>query len=293
MRFILVALIFLISISRVEASITEGGRGVLFGSDHTFSFTAIEDWVIDNQSGVKQGLHMIFYPKDQTWRDSPIIMYGRAIPLSSSPSITSQVETTVSEFRRNGNANYKAEEKHFITLNGGKQAKIYHFSGDKWGNYEAVAYIKEIDTINYLVFNSRSKEHFDKYLHSFYKIVQSYNNLYISPSEISLEKIKKLEHESKQLLDFSEGKDYETEATKAIGQNMSNALKGCTSYLSQSELPPFTYFAVIRQDGSLTDSVAYPISTLSSCFRGLMYDSEFPNHEFKKFVLKIDIEITP
>ena len=283
MRYILVIIIFSTLISRAEASIAEGGTGVLFGNDHTFSFTAVEGWVLDNQSGVDQGLHMIFYPKGQTWRDSPVIMYGRAVPVSS----------VQSDFRRNGSIDYKSEERDALNLGGGKQADIYHFSGDQGGNYEAVAYIQEIDTINFLVFNSRSKKHFEKYLANFYQIVKSYNNLYISPSEIGQKNIDKLKYESQRLLDSPEGKDYETAATKFIGQKMANALGGCTSYFPSGALPPFTYYAVIGEAGNLVDSTSYPITTLSSCFRGLMYDSEFPVHEFTEFVLKIDIKITP
>ena len=70
---------------------------------------------------------------------------------------------------------------------------MYHFSGDQWGNFESVAYVKEIDTINFLVFNSRNKKDFDNYVPSFHRIVRSYENLYISPSEISPERIEKIE----------------------------------------------------------------------------------------------------
>lgn len=293
MRQILIALVFLASFSRIDASITEGGKGILFGSDHTFAFTAIEGWLLDNQSAVNQGLHMVFYPKDQTWKNSPVIIYGRSVPLSHVENIKKQVETTVNNFISNGNPNYKAKEKDVISVSGIKQAKIYHFSGDQWGNHEAVAYIKEIDTINYIVFNSRSKEYFDEYLPSFYQIVASYNNLYVSSSEISLEKIKHLEKESENLLSSQEGKKYETETTKYIGQKMSNTLRECTSYLPQGELPPFTYFAVIGKNGNLIESVVYPINTLSSCFRGLMHGTEFLKHKFNEFTLKIDIKITP
>lgn len=293
MRKIFAALIYLVSLSSVEASITEGGKGVLFGSDHTFSFTAIDGWVLDNQSGVNQGLHMIFYPKDQTWRDSPVIIYGRAVPLSHVPSIKGQVDSTVRDFRSNGSPKYKAEENDALSLSGSKLAKVYHFSGDQWGNYEAVAYIKEIDKINYLVFNSRTKEDFEKYLPSFHKIVESYHNLYISPSEISPEKIKSLDERSEKLLESQEGKEYEADATKSIGQRMADSLGGCTSYFPQGELPPFSYFAVIEKNGNLVESVSHPINTLSSCFRGLMYGSSFPSHKFDEFVLKVDIKITP
>jgi hypothetical protein len=293
MKQILIALIFLALISKTEASITEEGKGILFGNDHVFSFTATNGWVLDNQSAINQGLHMVFYLKNQTWKNSPVIMYGRSVPLSHTKSIKEQVETTVSYFINNGSPNYKSEEKTIIPLDTGKQAKVYHFSGDKWGNYEAVAYIKEIDTINYIVLNSRSKKHFDQHLSDFYQIVASYSNLYASPSEINPKKIKQLEKEYERLLNSSEGKKYKTNAINSVGQKMSNTLRECTSYLPQGEKFQLTYFTVIRKNGNIIESLAYPINALSNCFRGLMHDTKFPKHDFNEFTLKIDIKITP
>ncbi|MBT8341761.1 MAG: hypothetical protein HKP58_00110 [Desulfatitalea sp.] len=43
-------LVFLLPTS-VLASITEGGTGMIFGSDHAFCFTAPAGWVLDNQRG--------------------------------------------------------------------------------------------------------------------------------------------------------------------------------------------------------------------------------------------------
>jgi len=102
-----------------------------------------------------------------------------------------------------------------------------------------------------------------------------------------------LSNESERLLAVSGGDKYEAEATKSIGQKMANTLGGCASYFPSGGLPPFTYFAVITQSGSLAESVVNPITTLSGCFRGLMADSGFPPHEFGEFILKIDITITP
>ncbi len=79
---------------------------MLFGADHAFAVTAKSGWVLDNQSGVSQDLHMVFYPKGKTWANSPIIIYGRAIPGTEVKSIKAQVENTVTDFRQNGSPNY-------------------------------------------------------------------------------------------------------------------------------------------------------------------------------------------
>jgi len=62
---LILALMILLPCS-AEASISEGGSGMLFGTDHAFYFTAPSGWILDNQSGVQQGLHMVFYPAGQT-----------------------------------------------------------------------------------------------------------------------------------------------------------------------------------------------------------------------------------
>ena len=67
MNLIRLFLMFVVLLpTSVLANITEGGTGMIFGSDHAFCFTAPAGWVLDNQSGVQQGLHMVFYPVGQS-----------------------------------------------------------------------------------------------------------------------------------------------------------------------------------------------------------------------------------
>lgn len=283
---------FLISLT-ANASITEGGRGMLFGADHAFAVTAKAGWILDNQSGVSQGLHMAFYPKGETWSDSAVIVYGRAIPITETTSVKSQVEHTVSDFRKNGSPNYSSEVQAPITLNNGQKAEIYHFSGDQWGNYEAVAYFLETDTINFLVFNSRTKETFEKYIGDFHQIVSSYQNLYKPPTTITSEKLDSLKSESSSILAKSGGKEYESKAVQAVGQIMASAMRDCTSYLRNKELPAFSYFVRINSEGSIGESTIFPTNALSACFSGLMANVKYPAHTFGSFVLNIKMKLSP
>ena len=182
MRIISTLLAIWLCQSVALASITEKGKGMLFGGDHAFFVTAASGWVLDNQSGVGQGLHMVFYPADKTWANSPVIIYGRAVPKYEVPTIKSQVERTVEDFHKKGSPDYMGERQPSIKLSNGKPIELYHFSGDQWGNYEAAAYYDEKDTINYLIFNARTKESFIKYLNDFLEIALTYKNIYTPPS---------------------------------------------------------------------------------------------------------------
>lgn len=284
-------LLILIIPTYAYADIIDGGRGILFGDNHAFAVTAIPDWVLDNQSGVEQGLHMVFYPKGGAWSNSPVIIYGQSIPTSHTPNIKAQVDFTINQFRNNGSPTYIGEEQTPLTLHKGKSAEIYHYSGDQWGNYEAVAYIKEADTINFLVFNSRKKENFVKFIGDFLQIVNSYQNLYKSPKSVSDQLIDNLKRESKSILKNNEAKAYESNAIKTVGQSIANCIQYCSSYYSKDEpLPSFNYLVRIDSDGAINDFNIQPTNTLSVCFSSIMSDVRYPPHKFKTFVLDVKME---
>lgn len=282
----------LISFS-ASASITEGGRGMLFGEDHAFAVTAKSGWVLDNQSGVGQGLHMVFYPKGETWTNSPAIIYGRAVPTAEAADVNRHVENTVSEFRKNGSPDYSSEQQPPLTLENGHKAEIYFYFDDQWGNYEAAVYFQETDTINYLVFNTRSKETFDKYLGDFQQIARSYQNLYRPAAAVTPEKLNSLKNESSSVLKKLGGQEYEAKAVQAIGQTMATAMRDCTAYMRDKDMAAFSYFVRIAREGGIIESSIYPTNALSTCFSGLLSNAHYPAHAFESFLLHIEMKLTP
>jgi hypothetical protein len=291
MRFL--AIVVLLLSASVNAAISEAGKGMLFGQDHAFAVTATMGWVLDNESGVESGLHMVFYPKGETWSGSPVIIYGRAISTKDVASAKQQVEKTVSEFQREGSSGYTSTLQLPIRLEDGRRAELYYFSGDQWGNYEAAAYFQEVDTLNYLVFNSRTKADFDKYLGDFIKIVRTYQNLYAPVGRLTNEKFENLKRESRLLLSKPHGKEYESKAVQAVGQTMANAMRDCTAYMPGKELPAFDYFVRINKDGGINEASVFPTYGLSTCFSGLMSGVSYPAHNFGTFVLNIEMKVTP
>jgi hypothetical protein len=89
--------------------------GIIYGNSHVFTLKAPEGWVLDNQSGVSQGLHAVFYPKGQTWRNSPIVAYTNTrVKDNIVNSIEDQVKFTIKDFKENGNPYY--EGKHITDI---------------------------------------------------------------------------------------------------------------------------------------------------------------------------------
>jgi hypothetical protein len=283
---------FALVVQNVNAG-SEGRTGMLFGNDHAFFFTAPDGWVLDNQSGVKQGLHMVFYPAGETWIKSPVIAYGKSVQKGGEiNSPEDQVKRTLRDFHAHGSPNYSAERKSFFSLPNNKEAAIYYFKGDKWGNFEAVGYIEESVSINFLVFNARSKGDFDNYLPSFFKLLGSYRNSFDGAETVSAQVFEELVKEARQQSSTPKGKAYEASVTESLGQLMADSMRGCTEYVASDEITNFQMVLRIGPDGVITEAYASPENRLTSCFRGLIANTRCPRHEFDTFLLFINMKIS-
>jgi uncharacterized membrane protein len=149
--------------------------GIFYKDNIAFSFLAPDGWVLDNQSGVNQGLPAIFYPVGQTWQNSSVIAYARARKLTTEiQTIKQHVDDTVRTFHEEGSTEYKAKFIEQYSIDNKRKFDIYYFTDDEWGNYEAAAYIIEGGYINFFVLNSRNKADFDKSIQSFKELLKSY-----------------------------------------------------------------------------------------------------------------------
>ena len=292
MRIIIRVIItlFLIS-SHSYAAITEQGSGMLFGRNHAFYFTAPEGWVLDNQSGVRKGLHMVFYPAGETWEKSPVVVYGRSVQKDEKiKSVIDQVRMTVEDFRNSGNPNYKSEQQPSRMLSNGSKTEVFFFQGDRWGNYEAAGYIEEENSINFIVFNARSKPLFDKYLPDFYTLFSSYRNAYNSKTG-NAKLFNQLLKKAKQDSGTTEGNEYELKAINSIGQAIATFMKGCISYASTDEVKDFEVIFKVEPTGKITEAYWRPINTLSTCFQASVLSQKLPPHQFESFLLYIDMKV--
>jgi hypothetical protein len=153
------------------------GAGIVYGSDHAFAIVAPTGWVLDNGAGRNEGLPVVFYPDGQSWRTSETVMYANTASKSAKGQETLEelMAYDVAQFRKRAPGlsvtvlpDIKAKE---IT------ATVRRFEGDEHGNFEAVAYIDEKQTIIMLVLSARTKEGFDRSYTAFEKLVGSYQFL--------------------------------------------------------------------------------------------------------------------
>jgi hypothetical protein len=168
----------LLSISqKALAGRVEGGSGKAYGERHSYHLTAPKGWVIDDESAQEQGVPLVFYPVGSSWTNSHKVIYTRPRDIDGNIStIDDVVKSLVTDFHQNGSPNYRSEFKQNVSLPNRHTAKIYWFSGDRYGNYEAVAYIKERKTINFIVLNAKNKQDFLQSLPAFTVIVKSYRS---------------------------------------------------------------------------------------------------------------------
>ncbi len=158
-----------------RADILEEGVGIVFGGDHAYSLKAPKGWVLDNESGVDQGIFAAFYPKDGNWADSALVAYARARPKTDKiVTADNAAKASIEDFRANGSPNYEGKRIKTLKTSSGREAVIYHFSGDEWGNLEAVAYFVEEKTINFVVLTSRDAKLFAGSADTFDALVGSY-----------------------------------------------------------------------------------------------------------------------
>lgn len=52
---------------------------LIYGKDHSYFLTAPAGWVLDNKSGLHQGIHAVFYPNGSSWRGGSVVMYTTVV----------------------------------------------------------------------------------------------------------------------------------------------------------------------------------------------------------------------
>lgn len=152
--------------------------GMIYGEGHAFLLTAPVGWVLDSESGVKQGLHAVFYPAGSSWADAPAVMYANTAwrdTMKNEP-LESFIVGDVSE-ARSKSSRLQVARVPAITTEDGKLAEVRVFTGDTWGNREKVAYIQERRVFVLLTLTAKSRASFARSAPAFDSLVRSYQFL--------------------------------------------------------------------------------------------------------------------
>jgi hypothetical protein len=172
--FVVAALLTCTAASSGDAG--SGHVGIVYGKGHAFGVTAPAGWVLDNHSGRSAGIVVVFYPERSSWKNATAVMYANTARRPADTSLESFITEDWQRFKANG-ADVKMVAGPPETTADNKQAQVRYFSGDKWDNREAVAYIQEDNVFVMLVLTSRTQESYNLALPAFQQLVKSYNFL--------------------------------------------------------------------------------------------------------------------
>ena len=157
------------------ATVIEGGSGLLYGPHFSYWLTAPKGWMLDNASGVSQGSNAVFYPKGQTWGNAPVVFYTNASVITpQKDTVEKMAQGEIDDFHANSSPGYRGHYSETWKLPHGGYAQVWKFEGDRWGNFEAIAFVPENKTIDFVVITARSEKLFDQAWPSFRELVLSY-----------------------------------------------------------------------------------------------------------------------
>jgi hypothetical protein len=154
------------------------GFSVVHGKEFAFEIKAPRGWVLDNEAAREQGLNLVFYPTGTNWETSKAVIYVRVRSNDANVrNIDGQVEDTLRNLHAGGSPNVTAKYVKTLTTQDASKARIYHYSGDKFGNFEATGYIQAKGSLHFITLSARDQESFQRALSAFDSIVTSYEDL--------------------------------------------------------------------------------------------------------------------
>ncbi|HEY1266732.1 MAG TPA: hypothetical protein VGH16_05710 [Candidatus Binatia bacterium] len=173
-RFIaFVALALLLLTAPLAAG--EQETGTFYLKDNAISLTAPNGWVLDENAG-RPRFQGVFYPADSTWAASEAVMYVNTLARSVEPNMEAFIADDVARERENS-PNLQVRAGDPIRLSDGKSARVNLLTGDKWGNFESVAYIDTSSDYVAIVLTSKNEAAYKSAQAAFVELVKSYRML--------------------------------------------------------------------------------------------------------------------
>ena len=149
---------------------------MLYGENHAFFITAPKGWVLDNSSGVNQGLHAVFYPLGGSWQHSPTVMYANGIDIDSTETLESFIDGDIKVFKENHQGINAIEIDSIHVEECPRVARVVKFYGGSYPDFESVAYIKELKNISIFVMSCETEDEYIDNYSKFIELVKSYKN---------------------------------------------------------------------------------------------------------------------
>jgi hypothetical protein len=150
----------------------EPGVAILYGHKYFFGVKAPSGWVLDNRSGVAQGLDAVFYPKGSSWEAFDPVIYPQVWQKEGS-TLASVIEEDIANYRQHS-PSLEVEERPIVKTATGATASVRYFRGSKNKTFEAIAYFDEPNVVVMIVMSAKSRASFESAQSAFRELLESY-----------------------------------------------------------------------------------------------------------------------
>jgi hypothetical protein len=175
--------LFIVSVNCVSAGQILEGYSVVRGKDYAFEIKAPRSWVLDNDAAKEQGINLVFYPTGASWETSKAVIYVRVRTNGAAlRNVADQVNDTLRNLRETGSPSVTVKHVKTLTTQDASKAEVYYFAGDKFGNFEATAYIQAKGSIHFITLSARDQDSFRQAISAFDAVVTSYEDLTKPPA---------------------------------------------------------------------------------------------------------------
>jgi hypothetical protein len=170
-EFILLAFL-LVSVQSVAYDLGKFPAGIVYGPKAAFEICAPKDWVLDNSSGLSQGLHCVLYPKEETWGKSPVVMYAK-IASPEYPHKDGFIRFAIDFFKKDD------PKFSYTKLVDGKTKEgfeytIYEYIRPSHSHYERVVYVQLPEAVAYIVYSSFNDKTYKAYIEKLDEVVNTF-----------------------------------------------------------------------------------------------------------------------
>jgi len=271
-------------------------RFIAVGNGVVFALAKPSGWEMDTNSPKNNNLPVVYYPSGQTWGNAPAVMYAN--------SAINDCHTSFEQFISNDLAEFKSNSPNIVIKDGGtmtvdgEKAIIKLFTGDTYGNSEAVAYLDNSGgAFISITLTSRTQRLFDETLPVFKELVSSFqlvgNSVACNGKLLSFSERVALAKRAEQQKEI--GNYLYKEMFPSIGTNMSELMKGCLAKANAS-VDKFTLVANVKEPGRFSEIDYQPKTNTASCFANGLASLHLPNTKLCQcgsIPVVLDMTITP
>jgi hypothetical protein len=275
--------------------------GIVYGPKAAFKIDAPDGWVLDNKSGVKQGLPCVLYPKGSSWEDAKTIMYAK-IASTEFEDVNKFVTWAIKGMKaKHGTPKEKIASGKTAD---GRDYFINEYPATKtYSQWERVGYVQLPHAVAYIVLSSRDKTNYSKDAPALEKVLKTLVYLEPKSDQVSTSaasappmaatpsrfaSLTDAVAEADRLRETEEGKLYDFDFNAILSNRLGETVGQCAK---DSKPLIFDLVFVFASDGHVAQVLQPPDSTVAACVASKLSDLHLRAPPQPDWPVQIHIEL--